>query len=230
LNLGDWNINPQDPLYRTALELEDNDVAPMQATHQELQLANAQHLSQYISLNYSGVPGVLAGAALFTGKVALPSASARLPDERATLWEAHVRWTPGAADLSAVYAQGRFSNTADFNLLNADASNPVPARFEGYYLQVAYTLWQHGGYRLSPFVRWEHYDMGSAYQGIPPGLGTVPAGLAGDGKPWPQPRDRLWTVGANFYLNPHVVLKADYQSFDVNTDFTRVDLGLGLNF
>jgi hypothetical protein len=84
--------------------------------------------------------------------------------------------------------------------------------------------------RLAPFVRWEHYDMGASYQGIPPGFTTVPTGLAADGKPWPQPRDTVWTFGASFYLDPHVVLKADYQTFHVNGDFTRFDLGLGLNF
>jgi phosphate-selective porin len=55
-------------------------------------------------------------------------------------------------------------------------------------------------------------------------------GLASDGKPWPQPNDRVWTFGANFYINPHVVFKADYQTFDVNNDLTRFDLGMGLNF
>jgi hypothetical protein len=58
----------------------------------------------------------------------------------------------------------------------------------------------------------------------------VPTGLASDGRPWPQPRDRVWTLGTNFYLNPNVVLKADYQRFGTNTDLTRVDLGLGVSF
>ena len=66
--------------------------------------------------------------------------------------------------------------------------------------------------------------------GIPSGFTTVPAGLASDGLPWPQPHDRVWTLGANFYLTPHVVLKADYQKFDTNTDLTRFDLGLGLAY
>ena len=48
--------------------------------------------------------------------------------------------------------------------------------------------------------------------------------------PWPQPDDRVWTFGANFYLDPHIVLKADYQVFEVNKDFSRFDLGLGLAF
>jgi hypothetical protein len=230
VNLAGWNNSPEDPQYRTALDLEDNDVAPLQATHQELQLANAQHLSQYVSLNYTGVPGLLAGAAIFTGKTAVPKVPAGLPDERVTLWETHLRWTPGAADLSAVYAHGQISNTATYNLDNTGVANPLPASFLGYYLQGAYTLWQQGTYRFSPFIRWEHYDMGASYEGIPPGFTTVPAGLAADGKPWPQPRDRVWTAGASFFLNPHVVIKADYQRFDINTDFTRVDLGLGLNF
>jgi hypothetical protein len=230
LNLGGWEINPEDPQYRTALDLENNGVAPMQATHQELSLANGHHLSQYLSLNYSGIPGLLAGAAVFTGEAAVPTVPAGLPSQRVTLWEGHARWTPGAAELSAVYAQGHISNTSTFNLYNAGAANPLPSEFLGYYLQGAYTVWESGGYRLAPFARWEHYDMGASYEGIPPGFTTVPGGLASDGRPWPQPRDRVWTFGASFYVTPHVVFKVDYQTFDVNRDLTRFDLGMGLNF
>lgn len=230
MNLGNWNNNPEDPLYRTALQLEDNDVAPLQATHQELQLANAQHLSQYVSLNYSGVPGLLVGGAMFTGDAAVATVPAGLPDQRVTLWEGHARWTPGAADLSAVYARGSISNTATYNLANTGVSNPMPAQFLGYYVQGAYTLWQRAGMRFSPFIRWEHYDMGASYDGIRPGFTTVPTGLAADGLPWPQPNDRVWTFGANFYINPHVVFKADYQDFSVNGNLTRFDLGMGLSY
>ena len=42
--------------------------------------------------------------------------------------------------------------------------------------------------------------------------------------------DRVWTAGANFYIGPHLVLKADYQWFEENTNFTRFDLGLGVAF
>ncbi len=230
LNLGGWNPNPSEPLFRTAYDLINGDAGPMRATHQELQLANAQNLSQYVSLNYNGVPGLLAGAAVFTGKAAKPTFPAGLPDQRATLWEGHVRWMPGAADLSAVYAQGRFSNTAAFNLANAGGSNPMPSRFEGYFLQAAYTVWQRDGYRLSPFARWEYFDLGAGYEGIAPGFTPVPEGNAVDGKPWPQMHDRIWTVGASLYLHPQVVLKIDYQHFNVNRDLTRFDVGLGLSF
>jgi hypothetical protein len=230
VNLNGWEINPEDPQYRTALQLGNHGVGPLAAVHQELSLADGQNLSQYLALNYSGVPGLLVGAAVSTGLAAKPTVPAGLPNNRVTLWEAHTRWTPGAADLSAVYARGSISDSAAYNLANAGASNPLPSEFLGYYIQGAYTVWQRGGIRLSPFIRWEHYDMGASYDGIPPGFTTVPVGLAADGKPWPQPDDRVWTFGANFYINPHVVFKADYQAFDINSDLTRFDLGMGLNF
>jgi hypothetical protein len=47
---------------------------------------------------------------------------------------------------------------------------------------------------------------------------------------FPVPRDNVVTLGTNFYLNRNVVLKLDFQKFRTNTDFTRVDLGLGLQF
>ena len=230
LNLGGWNNSPEVPQYRTALDLEDNDVAPMQAMHQELQLANAQHLAQYLGLNYTGVPGLLVGGFAFTGDLALPRIPANLPQSRLTLWETHARWTPGNADFSAVYARGTISDTATYNLDNTGVSNPIPSSFLGYYVQAAYNVWQQGSYKLSPFVRWEHYDMGASYAGIAPGFTSVPTGPASDGAPWPQPHDRVWTAGASFFLDPHVVLKADYQRFSTNTDLTRFDLGLGIAF
>jgi hypothetical protein len=76
--------------------------------------------------------------------------------------------------------------------------------------------------------------MGASYEGtagpaIP--TGEVPLSAArGDYGLWPQNHDRVWTAGANFYLGPHVVLKGDYQWFEVNPGFNRFDLGLGVSF
>jgi hypothetical protein len=76
--------------------------------------------------------------------------------------------------------------------------------------------------------------MGSRFAGTPgPKIpaGLVPlAGTPGAYGYWPHNQDRVWTLGANFYTTPHVVIKADYQWFDLNGDFNRFDLGLGLNF
>jgi hypothetical protein len=75
--------------------------------------------------------------------------------------------------------------------------------------------------------------MGSRYAGTTPMIptGRIPLSASpGDNGLWPQNHDRVWTLGANFYLNPHVVFKADWQRFNVNSAFNRFDLGLGLNF
>ena len=236
-DLSKWDFAPEFPQYTTALELEDNDVAPLQATHQELALANGHDLSQYVALSYFGTPGLTVGGAIATGKAVSVAAPPNAPiagSQRVTLWEGHARWTPDKFDLSALYAHGSISNLAGTNAENPGSPNPIPSTFYGYYFQAAYDVWQHGDYRLSPFTRWEVYNMGSSYEGttgpdIP--LGTTPLTAApGDYGLWPRDQDRLWTLGANLYITPHVVVKVDYQHFMINKEFTRFDLGLGLNF
>jgi hypothetical protein len=237
-DLSKWNYTPEFPPYHTALQLEDNDVAPLQATHQELALANAQHPSAHLAVNYTGLPGLRVGAAIFAGdavKVPAPPNAVIAGEQRVTLWETHARWTPAGLDLSAVYARGAISNTATANAANPGSPNPIPSAFDGYFVQAAYADgWTLERYRLSPFVRFEHYDLGTSYAGV--SGPAIPAGLVplsaspGDYGRWPVGMDRVWSVGANLYVTPNVVVKFDYQSFDVNRDFSRVDLGLGLSF
>lgn len=236
-DLAKWHFAPEFPLYSTALGLEDSGSAPLQATHQELSLANAHDLSQYVALGYYGVPGLTLGAAISTGKAAPVPAPPNAPipgSQRVTLWEAHARWTPAKFDLSALYAHGSISNLSVANASNPGSPNPIPSAFYGYYAQAAYDLWESGDYRLAPFARWERYNLGSQYEGtagpeIPTGIVPL-SGAPGDYGYWPRNQDRVWTIGANFYTTPHVVFKADYQWFNINSDFNRFDLGLGLNF
>ncbi len=180
-SLADWNANPDVPLYRSARELEEGDAGPLPASHQELSAANARHLSQYAALDYLGIPGLRLGGSVFTGKAEVPAVPAGLPDQRVTLWEGHARYTPGRFDLAALYARGTISNSGAFNLANAGASNPQPAAFDGWYLQAAYTAWRTGSYRLTPFARYEEYDLGASYHGIArrirPGAGGQRAGI-----------------------------------------------------
>jgi hypothetical protein len=229
-DLSKWDFQPEFPPYRTALELENSGIAPLQASHQELALANARHLSQYVALNYYGIPGLSIGGAVSSGK-AVPAGPG---DPRVTLWEAHARWAPGPFEFSALYARGTISDLASTNELFPGSPNPIPSAFYGYYLEAAWQAWEHGDYRLAPFARFERYDLGASWAGtsgpdIPSGL--VPMSPApGDFGYWPKDQDRVWTVGANFYITPHVVLKADYQWFEENSNFKRYDLGLGVAF
>lgn len=237
-DLSKWPFAPNFPQYASALELATSGAAPLQSSHQELSLANARHLSQYAAASYYGVPALSIGAAITTGKAvgisAPPGLSAASSDPRVTLWEAHARWTPAKLELSGLYARGSISDLAAVNAAHAGAANPVPSSFYGYFLQGAYELWEQGGYRAAPFVRFERYNLGASYSGT---TGPVtPAGLvplspdAGDLGYWPIDRDRVWTAGANLYLGAHVVLKGDYQWFELNPSFRRFDLGLGVSF
>jgi Phosphate-selective porin O and P len=236
-DLSKWDFAPEFPPYANALQLEDSDVAPLQASHQELALANARHLSQYLALGYYGVPGLTLGAAISTGDAVPVPAPPNAPipgNQRVTLWEAHARWMPSRWDLSALYARGTISNAGLANASNPGSPNPIPASFYGYYFQGAYELWSHGDYKLNPFVRWERYNMGASYDGttgpvIPPGQVPLSAN-PGDYGLWPLNHDRVWTVGANFYIGPHLVLKTDYQWYQENVNFKRFDLGLGVAF
>jgi len=228
MDLSKWNFTTETPLYNSALELQTNSVAPFQATHQEMSLANAKNASQYVSLNYRGVPGLLLGGSVFTGNT-VPAAGAS--NQRATHWETHARWTPGKWDLSALYAQGSISNTAQVNAQFPGTANPMPASFYGWYLQAAYNVWQHDKYRAVPFARFERYNMGAKYEGIAPGFSATPSQpVTSTGATFAKPYDTVWTTGLNFYLNPNVVFKMDYQWFRINKNFNRFNLGLGVYF
>jgi hypothetical protein len=236
-DLSKWNFAPEFPPYTNALALEDSNIAPLQSSHQELALANARRFSQYLALSYYGIPGVTLGAAVSTGEAVPAPASPKTPipgDERVTLWEAHARWAPQRWDLSGLYARGTISNTAPANAAHPGSPNPIPATFYGYYLQGAYRLLSRGDYRLEPFIRYERYNMGSSYEGTPGPVipvGQVPlSAAAGHYGLWPLNHDRVFTVGASFYLGPHLVLKGDYQWFGQNANFKRLDLGLGLAY
>jgi len=202
----------------------DGQQSPLGTIHQELQNAKAKDLSGYLALNYRGIPGWVAGASVFTGKASQGDPSVSLASgSQVTLWEAHTRWTPGNFDLSALYAMGTISDTADLNATFVGNPTLIPKEFWGGYLQAAYTFPLGGPRSLAPFVRYARFNTGSKYARLPAGLNVDSL-----------PTETVWTTGVNFYLNPNVVFKADYQHFsgdypgDVNQN--RFDLGLGLEF
>ena len=192
--------------------------SPLGSIHQEGQLARAKDLSVYGAVNWRGVPGLLVGGSVFYGGA---GQGQEFPgnDAKVTLYEGHVRWTPGAWDLSALYARGEISNTAALNASFAGAPYPVPSAFDGWYAQAAYHLWSDGDMSFAPFARYERLNTAKAYEGIPQGFG-----------PAPTPYTRVTTVGFNYYLNPNVVFKADYQWSQPDNSKNRLDLGVGYAF
>lgn len=192
--------------------------SPLGAVHQEMSQAKSHDWGVFAALNWRGVPGLQLGGALFTGQGS--QGETGVPKMGVTLWDLHARYTPGAWDLSALYAQGRISHTADFNqTFSVGKDFFMPSRFSGWYTQAAYKLWSRGDLALSPFVRWEQFNTREAFADIGAGL-TPEAAKA----------ERVITVGANLAVGSGVVFKADIQRFKENSDDNRLNLGLGWSF
>jgi hypothetical protein len=210
----------------------DDASEPLASTHQELQLAHAHDLSVYGALEWKGVPGVLVGAAVFSGNTGQGGADAKAgeaaPDfsgigARMTLWDVHARVQRGGFDLEALYAQGGFSDAdalarrvLDFNQATGSDRPVPPRRFYGWLVQGAYSFNLGREVQLSPFARYEQYDTQA----------SLPLGLQGD----PANRDRVITLGASLRPLPEIVLKADWQKFLDHPDNNRVNVGLGYMF
>jgi hypothetical protein len=190
--------------------------SPLGAIHQELALAKSRDLALFGAVNWRGVPGLLLGASVFSGKATHQQAGA---ESRITLWDVHARWTPGRWDLSALYTRGAISNTAALNAPLVGGLSLIPRDFDGAYVQAAYSLWESGSYRFTPFVRYERFNTARSYADL--GQGLTPAAGAGE---------RVTTIGANFQLTPGVVVKADAQRFGEAKEQNRVNLGLGWSF
>lgn len=218
-NLGKW-----DPTS------DEGRASPLGSIHQELQLAKAHDASIWGRVNWLGVPGLNIGASVFAGKIGqdtskqfdgdvnFPADNARL-----VLGETHVRWQSGPWDLSALYTRGSISDTQDLNLSFIGQPTPVPKSFWGGYAQGAWRALEWNRSSLVPFLRYEAFNTGAAYASQPQGLGTAAL-----------PTQRVWTAGVNYYLNPNVVFKIDYQDFrydDVLLNYgNRFDLGIGYQF
>ena len=195
----------------------DGKESPLGSIHQEAALAKARNFGLFGAANWRGVPGLLVGASLFSGNVSHKQAGYQ--SMRVTLGDVHARWTPGRWDLSALYARGQISNTQQLNATLMGNPTLVPKRFDGWYLQGAYKLWQKGDYAFSPFVRYESFNTARAFAYLGPGV-----------TPDAARTERVATLGANFWITPSVVIKADYQRFKVNRDADRFNIGLGWSF
>ena len=195
---------------------EEGRESPLGSIHQELALAKGKDHALFGAVNWRGVPGLLLGGGLFSGNASQGQATA---SSRVTLWDLHARWTPGAWDLSAVYARGTISNTATLNAPLVGSATLIPSSFDGGYLQAGYKLWSHDDLGLLPFVRWERYNTARSYADLGAGL-----------TPDPTAAERVWTAGANFQFGNGLVFKADYQKFKRDRDSDRFDLGLGWSF
>jgi len=191
--------------------------SPLGSIHQELALAKARDLSGFAALNYSGIPGLRAGASVFTGGAS--QGQPGLPSASITLWEGHARWAAGAWDLAGLYARGHISGTQEINTALVRNPTLIPQSLFGWYLQAAYRVIDNDRTSLTPFVRYERFNTAASFADIAPGL-----------TPAVQPDEKVWTAGLNWIFAPGVVLKLDYLDFQNTSAGDRFDIGLGYQF
>lgn len=197
----------------------DGRKSPLASIHQEGQLAKSHDLSYHAALNWRGIPGLLLGGSVFTGKASHATVGFAAPDARVTVSEVHARYTPGKWDFASVYARGNISNTEALNLSFVGKPTPIPQSFDGWYVQAAYQAWKNQDYAFKPFVRYEQFNTARSYAPVPQGLGSATG-----------PTEKVTTIGANVEVGEGVVLKADYQKFKADPLRDRFDLGLGYAF
>ncbi|MFZ6688816.1 hypothetical protein ACO0K0_13800 [Undibacterium sp. SXout11W] len=197
----------------------DGSTSPLGSIHQEGQLAKSRDLSMHAALNWRGVPGLLLGGSVFTGKAGQGAPNSVANDTRVTLWDMHARYNPGKLDLSALYARGTITGVAALNQTFAGQVTPVPSSFYGWYTQAAYQVWKTDSYSLTPFLRYEQFNTAQSYTAMPQGLGWAPGA-----------DQKVTTLGANFRIGEGVVLKADYQKFQQDSNQDRYNLGVGYSF
>ena len=204
----------------------DERTTGIRSAHQEGQQANARDLAVYGALNYRR-PGFLVGGGVFTGNTgqngvsnsALQGVSARL-----TLWDVHAQYRVGGLDLQGLYAAGTLGD-ADKVTAAILAAAPTPAdafaapkTLKGGYVQAAYHVYKRGNFDVAPFVRYERIDI---KQQEDPANGQLQD---------PNNIERIKTIGANFWVHPKVVVKADVQRYATDKSQDRFELGLGFMF
>ena len=197
----------------------DGAESPLGSIHQEGQLAKSRDLSMHAAVNWRGVPGLLVGGSVFTGKAGQGTKDSVANDSRVTLWDMHARYNPGKLDVSALYTRGTITGVGALNQTLAGQITPVPSSFYGWYVQSAYQVWKTDHYSLTPFVRFERFNTAQSYTDMPQGLGLTPAA-----------DQKVSTIGANFRIGEGVVLKADYQKFQQDSSLDRYNLGVGYAF
>ncbi len=198
---------------------EEGRQSPLGSIHQELQLAKAHDIAVFGNVDWRGIPGLRLGMSAFSGGASQAQSGFPSTSARVTLYDVHAQWTPGPWDLSALWTQGHISGAGAFNTTIAGSPTPVPKRIDGWYAQAAYRWQLAGDYTLAPFARYERFNTGRGFDGLPMGIDPGAYGT-----------EAVRTVGVNFQLNPEVVLKADLQRFHLDSSQDRWDLGLGYSF
>ena len=191
---------------------------------QDGSIAKAEDFAFTARLDATPAPGVLVGAAVFTGESAqdLLDSSGQPFGARTTTWDVHAEYRWRGLTLRGLYAGVSIGDAAQVNQANGfTGDRSVGSRLEGWYLAGGFdvlSLVPGARMALSPFVRYEQYDTQA----------TVPDGYARN----PANDVDVLTIGVQFKPIEQIVLTADWQKIGnaANTGTNQWNLGLGWIF
>jgi uncharacterized small protein (DUF1192 family) len=192
----------------------------------------AEDLAVTARADFTGLPGLLAGASIFTGDSGQGAAVGRGPrgggaggaeiDGRVTLYEGHAQYEWRGLQLRVLGARTRIDDAALINAQNGfRGAESVGECQHGWYAQAAFdvmTLWPAGRWSVTPFLRYEQLDTQA----------EVPDGFEKD----PASDRSVFVAGVDLKPIPNVVIKADFQSDrnEARTGVNRFHLAVGYLF
>ncbi|HEX9699726.1 MAG TPA: hypothetical protein VGD06_09725 [Acidobacteriota bacterium] len=167
---------------------------------------------------YVGIRGLQLGASFWTGN---SSVTLQTLDTPTAVIEADARYSRGRFEGRAVYAHAFVDDAAELNdaVFRQTGIDPnVASELRGFYFE--------GGYRVLPagfphdlglFVRYENFDTQHR--------------MDEGGVPLPQFDRDAWVLGANYWLDPDVVIKLDYSHVRSQSEVVpgprSLNIGLG---
>jgi len=206
------------------LDAEGFRAAGLRGGRQKGSKAKAEDLAWVTRVDWTALPGLLAGGSVYLGGSGQGIAG---PDGRelgvdTTIVEGHVDWKWRGLQLRGLWAQAELDDVAALNgALGLAGAGSVGERLSGYYLEAGYDVGRHlfaGGGALVPFARFERYDTQE----------EVPAGFLRD----PANDVEILTLGLSWKPFEQLVVKADWQDVDngAGTGVDQFNLGLGYVF
>ena len=160
-------------------------------------------------------PGLTVGTSLFSGNVVNSEASE--VNSSMFLYDVDFHFRKSGFDVRGTYATSHLSDAAKLNQeLGWEGAQSAGEDQYGYYLTCGYNLLKGRAQRLMPFVRFEKYDTQDG----------VPVGFEND----PTTERQITTVGVSFYPRADVVIKADYEDWDITDGDAKKQFNLGIGF
>ena len=212
--------------YRTylmnGLEAERFAAGGLRSSRQNGAKAVAENLAWVGRIDWTAIPGFVAGVSGYLGDSAqgLADASGELSVDTRLL-ELHAEWRGHGFQLRGLWVEGDLDGVARLNQKLALSGNrSVGEELSGYYVEAGYDVLSlvESRQALIPFARFESYDTQAA---VPSGFGRNPANEI-----------ETLTLGVNWKPIEQLIFKADWQDVEngAGTGVDQWNLALGYIF